>query len=74
MPEVQIPVQIRLRGARAWVALCLLLSVLVGRDRAGRWAEAGVWRLARYRIGCGKWQRFTPEYLAEMGVRRKESP
>lgn len=59
MPEVQVPLQVRLRGARAWVAACLLLSVLVGSDRAGRWAEAGVWRLARWRIGTnGRWQRF----------------
>lgn len=63
MPEVQIPVQVRLRGARAWVALCLVLSVLVGADRASGWAEAGVWRLARWRIAGGRWQRFDRKLL-----------
>lgn len=58
MPEVSVPVQVRLRGARAWLALCLVLSPFIGAERAGRWAEAGTWRLARWRIGHGRWQRF----------------
>jgi hypothetical protein len=56
--QVQVPLQVRLHGARVWLALCLVLSGLVGAERASRWAVAGVWRLARWRMSGGKWQRF----------------
>lgn len=58
---VTVPVryEVRTRAANAWLIVCLLLLPIVGRARAGRWAEAGVWKLSRYRINGGKWQRFT---------------
>lgn len=56
--EIPVQIQVRLRGARVWVPACLLLSVLVGSERAARWAEAAMWRCARWRMGSGRWQRF----------------
>lgn len=57
---VTVPVkfEVRTRAATAWMIACLLLLPFVGRARARRWAEAGVWKLSRYRIAGGKWQRF----------------
>lgn len=59
--EVTVPVryEVRTRAARAWMIVCLLLLPIIGRARASRWAETGVWKLSRYRLEGGRWQRFT---------------
>jgi len=43
--------------ARAWLRFVALLAPLLGSERATRWGTAGVYRLARYRINGGPWQR-----------------
>lgn len=44
--------------AVAWFRLMSALRFIVGEERAGRWAIGGAWRLARWRIGNGRWRRF----------------
>ena len=56
---VSVSVTISTWRARAWVRLIGFLVPVIGVERAERWAEAGAWRLCRYRVGTGRWQRFS---------------
>jgi len=57
----QVRVEVRTRAAVAWVHACRALRWLVDERMAFAWAEAGSWRLARYRIDDGPWRRFERE-------------
>ena len=55
--DVAITVTVSTCRARLWIRAMQVARFVVGRARAARWAEAGCWRLARYRIGRGPWRR-----------------
>jgi hypothetical protein len=61
MPVAEVKLEIRTRGAKLWLALCLMVSPIVGRERASKWARRGIARITRYRVGGGRWHRFPPE-------------
>ncbi len=55
---VDVTMQIGTWRAVAWVRAMGILAPLLGRARAERWAIAGAWRLARWRVDHGRWNRF----------------
>lgn len=57
--EHSVRIEFKTRAARAWVRVCALLAPLLGGELTQRMALRGAWRLARYRIEGGRWERLT---------------
>lgn len=57
MHEIAIPIEVRCRFAMVCARALFALRFVVGYRRAQRWAESAAFRLARYRVLGGKWQR-----------------
>ena len=57
----EVRVTVLTRWSLLWMRAMCVLAPLVGADRAMRWARAGAWHFARWRIGEGRWQRFSRE-------------
>lgn len=53
-----VRVEVRTRAAVVWIHACRVLRWVFGERRAVALAEAGAWRLARWRLDGGPWQRF----------------